>query len=123
MLNRKFKFYIPGTNGGVVIDRQLMNRMADMVMGRFADMFGGATVTEARGAWKNPSGVLVKEPVVLVESFTDDAGANWHTDDAFDLAVEVAMLMGQESIALEVDDVLHLVSAKKVEIEADALAA
>jgi len=123
MLNHKFKFYVPGTNGGVVIDRNLMHRMADKVMDRFAEMFGGATVTEARGAWKNSKGALVKEPVVLVESFTDDAGSHWHTDDAFDLAAEVAGLMGQEAVALEVDDVLHLVEAKKVENQAAALAA
>lgn len=122
MLNHKFKFYVPGTNCGV-LQPLMQRRMADKVMDAFADLFGGSTVTEARGAWKNTSGILVKEPVVLVESFADESGANWHTDDVFALAEEVAGLMGQESVALEVDDVLHLVSAKKVESVAAAIAA
>ena len=123
MLNHKFRFYVPGTNGGVIIDRALQSRMADKVMGDMADLFGGCTVTEARGAWKDKTGKLVKEPVVLVESFTDEAGANWHTDDVFALAEEVCGIMGQESIALEVNDILHLISAKKVESVVNAEAA
>ena len=123
MLNHKFRFFVPGTNGGVIIDRQMQGQMADKVMGAFANLFGGCTVMDARGAWKNQNGKLVKEPVVLVEAFTDEAGANWHTDDVFVLAEEVCGLMGQESVALEVDEVLHLISAKKVESVTTAAAA
>jgi hypothetical protein len=124
MLNRKFKFYVPGTNGGTMLDRGLQERMADVVLDDFGTMFGGATVTEAKGVWKNPaSGRLVREPVILVESFTDDEGAYQHEHDVLDLAADVAGQMGQETVAVEIDDVLHLVPARQVEVEAAAIAA
>ena len=124
MFGHKFTFYVPGTNSRKVLDGGLQNRMSDRVQDDFATMFGGCTVTRASGVWMDhATGKLVAEPVILVESFTDDEGHGIHEGDVFALAEEVCNIMGQESVALEIDGVLHLVSAKLVEVEAARIAA
>lgn len=113
MLNRNFRLYIPGTNGGV-LDPVAQRRNADEVMDDFAVMFGGATIHQAVGAWKAGSR-LVKEPVTIVESFTDEFTYDLHRDDVHGLAAVVASRMGQDCVALEDCGVMHLVSPIKVE--------
>ena len=116
MMNRKFKFYVPGRSGhALILDKQ--TEQANRVIDEFATMFGGATVTHATGIYKDGTGKLVKEPIVQVESFTDDSGHWEHVDEVYALAEDVCKVMNQESVALEDDDMLVLVQVKKVQEE------
>jgi hypothetical protein len=99
-LHRYFRFYVPGTNRGV-LDPKAQQGWAEEVMQQFAVWFGGATVTNGKGAWMAGNGKLVTEPVVLVESFTSEELYQQHNAEVYALAGEVAKALGQESVALE----------------------
>jgi hypothetical protein len=120
MLKHNFKFYVPSKRGKL-FDPSMQRLVYERVVDEFVTMFGGCTETQAVGHWQNEMGDMVHEAITQVESFTDGATFNTHTGDVFALAEEMCRVAGQESIALEVDGVLHLVSAAKVESQAEAL--
>ena len=81
----------------------------DHVLGLILDAFGGYTVVDAQGAWKDPkTGKVYREPVKRVA-----VAANW---DAYgvravlhDIAVKACRYMRQECIYLALPDGVEFV--------------
>jgi hypothetical protein len=114
MLNHKITLYVPGTVQGNVPSPHMQAIWTDKVLRGFAEVFGGATLTHATGAWVSPTLGLVKEPVNLVSSFTDLDGVRAHIGDVKRWAAAIAEEMGQEAVALEVSGEMEFVSAAVV---------
>lgn len=72
MLNKKISIYVPSTFD---VDKTADNsKQVDKVLKAFSEMFGGATSTEAVGAWVDQRGRVIKEQVTIVYAFTDVTG-------------------------------------------------
>lgn len=109
MLNKIVRLYVPGTVGNKR-NRDAQEEWVDRVLNKFADLFGGATSMEAKGAWKNGSGILVVEPIVLVYSFTDEEGLAKHRRGVEQFARLIAAEMQQECVSVEIDGELHFIN-------------
>jgi hypothetical protein len=111
-LNRRVRVYVPGTMHGK-LDPQAQEAWVEKALDRFADLFGGSTtIDRCRGAWKT-NGKLIKEPIVLVYSFTDDAGLATQRQEVERFAQHMAVEMGQQCVSLEIDGELHFIEPQK----------
>lgn len=74
-------------------------------------LFGGATQTNAIGAWLSDSGEIVTENVTIVYSNTDSDIVNPDSDDrvqVFKFAEYLKLALNQESVAVEINNTLYL---------------
>lgn len=108
-MGNKVTLYVPST---VTVDQPLSQSAADEFVSRslrlLSELFGGATAITAKGAWVANDGELVVEVVTLVYSFS----ANLTTDDLVKIKAFAETLkaeLGQEAIAVEVNDRLLLI--------------
>lgn len=72
-------------------------------------LFGGATRTDAEGAWRSEDSGLVVEQVTIVRTFVTKDALDSHLEQVVDFAMALKKEMRQESIALDVDHNLVLV--------------
>ncbi len=111
MLNQKLVLTVPSTDRNQKPDLLTHQRMVDHVEVRFAEWFGGFTTVPGRGGWVSETHGKVIEDVALVGVFCDEEKLQAHLENVFALAAEVAFLMGQECVALEVTGCLHFIDA------------
>ena len=97
------RLYVPSRQGQVEIDKVRRAAILDKVTGDFSRWFGGATESEAKGAWYSDNDGVVRESITIVSSYTTplelEAKSNW----VFSLASEVKRELGQEAVAVELD--------------------
>lgn len=107
MLSHVFKIYVPSTMD--------VNKTADnseMVRGTLqflSGLFGGATATDARGAWVSSSAGLVVEDVTICYAFTDLRGKFMNRKKVTAYAARLRDEMKQEAISLEIDGRLYFI--------------
>jgi hypothetical protein len=112
MLNRIVRLYIPSTVNDVV-DCKKQKEWVAKALKTFARLFGGATAMQAEGAWVMEDDTLVVEPIVLVYSFTDDAGLAEQRQVVERFAQQIAVDMAQECVSVEFDGELHFIQPQK----------
>lgn len=105
-LGHSVAIYVPSTTD---VNKQADNaQWVDKVQSTLSELFGGNTAHNASGAWMSPDFGLVREDVVICQSFADDL-----TDDnlqtVYDLANLVKSGMSQEAVSVEIDGTLYLV--------------
>lgn len=106
-LRSQVKIYIPST---VDVDRECENaEVVDDTLSFLSKLFGGATCSEALGAWMTSSGKLVKEKVTLCFAFCDQADLMREIDRVYEYCLTVKRDMAQEAIALEVNGELYFI--------------
>ena len=107
-LDCSIKIYIPSTHDVTTpIDNK---KHVDDVLGKFADLFGGATSYRATGAWRSTSNAqLILEKVTIVESFCDTEKLTAQLDKVIELAQSLRDEMKQEAIAVEVNGKLGFI--------------
>lgn len=106
-LDKRVSIYVPST---VNVDHEADNReMVNRVAEALAGMFGGSTVTEARGAWVSDTAGLVVESVSIVYSNCTQDQLDQYEKQIEALAVMVKTEMVQEAVSVEVDGALYLV--------------
>lgn len=101
-LRNKIAFYVPATYGN------LLERSLDIAE-RFANLFGGSTITDATGLYTLETGEVVTEKVKIVYAYTNNDTLDANREAIIDLAIESRDAWQQESIALELDNTLILV--------------
>ena len=111
MMNQKLVLTVPSTNGEQKPDLLGHQRMTDLAERQFAEWFGGFTTIPGRGGWVSEICGKVVEDVALVSAFCTEEKMQAHLENVFALAAEVAFLMGQECVAVEVNGCLHFVDA------------
>lgn len=109
ILSHCVKVYVPSTSAVSESNLSLQETMTEQVLGRLADLFGGATLLPAQGAWRCASGKLVREAVNIVYSFCQSLGER-ERQSVLSLAYFLCQEMAQEAVAVEFDGVLHLIS-------------
>jgi hypothetical protein len=109
MNNHRLGLIIPSTvNISKPASPELVRRWVKRAKVRFAELFGGYTSHDAVGGWLSGVG-LVEEAVTIVASYTDDQGLN-RLADVTEFALQMALALSQEAVAIEIDHRLEFVS-------------
>jgi len=99
--------YIPTTTA---VDRPVdTSEVMQRTLTYFTTRFGGATSTQAQGAWNSDSAGVVSERVYLVVSYTTQEDLSQHVDDVIDFMRQIKTELAQEAMAIEIDRKLILV--------------
>jgi len=106
-LNHVLKIIVPSeTADGCKIDSKMELNKAIEVL---SDLNGGATCYEAYGGWKNHTlGVIQKEAVTVIESFTDTLTVE-KIKAIIELAKEIKEDLQQEAVSIYVNGALYFV--------------
>lgn len=109
VMDNRVGLYVPSTQAGSL---PLKRDTAEMFVNRsirfLSEHFGGATAISAKGGWIDRSGHLVTEEVTLVYAFAGSlTSADLEQIKAY--ALELKADMGQEAIAVEINDMLLLI--------------
>jgi hypothetical protein len=113
-LNHRVAVVIPSTiNVNENAGRETVAEWVKAAKVKLADLFGGFTAYSAVGGWMSPVHGLVEEPVTVVSSFTDKAGLE-RLPEVKALAAEMAGVLAQEAVAVEVDNSLQFVPPLKL---------
>lgn len=108
-LSERVAIYVPGTCGPATADAALADSMTARAAARLSELFGGATISVAAGAWMSDTHGLIREAVNIVYSYCTPAQLNDHARDVLALAQEVKREMAQEAVSVEVNSSLYLI--------------
>jgi hypothetical protein len=109
VLSHRIQVFVPST---VDVNKQGINQQTDWInqlIPIMADRFGGATEYQANGAWDSDQSGIVREGVVIVESYCTPQAKAQYLDLIVTMARTMKDSMGQEAISLIVDDQMYLV--------------
>jgi hypothetical protein len=109
-LNGYVAIYVPSAVNAVEhIDHGHHEAICKYVSQIFSELFGGATMYKAIGAYKSNGGSMVYEDVTVVKSFgkQQDILDNWEV--IYNMAVELREELAQECVSVEVNGALAFV--------------
>jgi CRP-like cAMP-binding protein len=99
--------YIPTT---IAVDRTFDTSMyVERTLAFLGERFGGATSKQASGVWRSEMAGLVGETVYLVETYATEADLMTHLESVMVFIKDLKHELGQEAMALEVDQKLLLI--------------
>lgn len=99
--------YIPTT---IAVDQAFdTTTYVERTLAFLGERFGGATSKQASGVWRSEMAGLVGETVYLVETYATDADLMIHLDAVVAYIKQLKHELGQEAMALEVDQKLILI--------------
>lgn len=101
--------YVPGTSGPAAADSALAERMTETAAGRLSELFGGATISIAAGAWMSAEHGLIREQVQIVYSYCTESQLAEHAADVKELAEQIKREMQQEAVSVEINNALYFV--------------
>ena len=105
-LSDEFTFYVPSTRADQTVDLSLLEQRTAEILTIFVKHFGAATLIAGFGCWTSETGQIIREPVNLVQSSSDDPSNLQFT---LDLASEMLTAYSQEAIAVKHNQTLHIV--------------
>jgi hypothetical protein len=106
-LSSNVRVLIPST---FKIDQEIDNAaQVDKALTLFSNLFGGATTFKALGAWQSPAAGLVKEGVVVVESYCDSKILEKSINEVLTFCENLKQEMEQEAISLFVNNELYFI--------------
>lgn len=85
-------------------------------LSRVADIAGGFTSWEGQGGWKDSQGLLIVEPIIIVEADYDNSGKvdTVIVQTCRDLAQDIARDLDQDCVYLEIDGKVEYVTEGNV---------
>lgn len=100
--------YVPST---IDVDQTTDNsKQVDRVLRSLSMWFGGATASDAVGAWvSDTTGNTVTEKIKYCFSYCTTDLLNKHIDDVLNLCTALKNEMGQEAISLEINNELYFI--------------
>ena len=106
-LSCSVKIYVPST---VEVDKPSdTTHYINKTLAFLSNEFGGATATEALGAWTSNEGKLIKEKIILVFAFATGEQLSQSIERVYDFCLSLKHDLTQSSIALEVNNELYLI--------------
>lgn len=107
-LSAKIAIYVPST---INVDQTADNsKQVDRVLRSLSVWFGGATASDAVGAWvSDTTGATVTEKIKYCFSYCTTDLLNKHIDDVLNLCTALKNEMGQEAISLEINNELYFI--------------
>ena len=107
MLSHKFSIYVPST---IDTNKETDNtKKVNETLSFLSSLFGGATKTDAFGAWVSEAAGLVTEKVSLCYSYCSLIDKYKHIKKVKEFARNLKNEMGQEAVSLEIDGKLLFV--------------
>jgi hypothetical protein len=100
-LNHTLALFVPST-----LDiSQITDNSAQVqsTLSFLGNLFGGATSSNAEGAWRSEESGLVTEQVTIVRTFVSKKALDTHLDDVLSFAAGLKRSMKQEAVAISVD--------------------
>lgn len=108
-LSCSVKIYVPSTvDVKSVLCASQAGEWIDKTLNLLSNEFGGATSTNALGAWCSTQGDLIKENITLVFAFAPQNQLETSIDKIYDFCLSMKKELNQEAIALEVNGELYL---------------
>ncbi len=106
-LNHTVALFVPST---MDVDQEVDNQtQVQEALSFLGNLFGGATSSNAQGAWRSEDSGLVTEQVTIVKTFVSKKTLDAYLDEVFNFASELKVSMKQEAVAVSVDNQLILV--------------
>lgn len=105
-LSSKVTVYVPATMHDEEIDN---SKQVDEALTLLSGCFGGATKTDALGAWLSPAVGLIKEKTTIVFAYCSEADLKNSADKVVDFCEKLKSEMQQEAIALEINGEMYFV--------------
>lgn len=106
-LNHAVALFVPST---MEVDHQVDNEeQVRATLSFLGNLFGGATSSNAEGAWRSEDSGLVTEQVTIVRTFVSKKALDTHLDDVIQFATDLKREMKQEAVAISVDNQLILI--------------
>lgn len=106
-LNHTVALFVPSTMD--VSQHTDNSTQVQSTLSFLGNLFGGATSSNAEGAWRSEESGLVTEKVTIVRTFVSKKALDTHLDDVLAFAAELKRNMKQEAVAISVDHQLILV--------------
>lgn len=106
-LESNVKIYVPGTkNINEITDnkKEIENTLTFLSVN-----FGGSTSYEALGCWQSQNGELIKERVIICESYCHETQLKKNIDSIIDYCETLKKDLNQEAISLEINNKLYFV--------------
>lgn len=108
-LEHVVKIYVPSTCDVNNTNNAKAEQMTNSAAALLSQLFGGATITDANGAWNSDKFGLVKEQIKIVYSFATAEQIEAHADKIAALAEQIKTEMQQEAVSVEIDNALYIV--------------
>ena len=106
-MRHNFKIYVPST---IDVNTNIDNsEKVNETLQFLSSLFGGATATDASGAWMSETSGLVTEKVTICYAFTNFRNFWKHRKTVKQYAAKLRDEMKQEAISLEIDGNLYFV--------------
>lgn len=119
-LQHHVSIYVPGTVGNQsAVPAQYFQ--AELLARQLTNYFGGATAVKGTGYYRNSGDEHVREPVIIVTAYMTAEQWLEHSAKVWVAVRDIGSTMLQESVAVEVDGVLYLVTGEPNELSGQVL--
>lgn len=108
-LRSRVAVYIPSTVDAVGSAGSLSEKMTETAAARLSELFGGATISLAAGAWMSAEHGLIREQVTIVYSYCTEEQLEQAAQEVRSLAEMVRDEMRQEAVSVEINNTLYFI--------------
>ena len=108
-LDSRAAIYVPSTIDGNKAASGLAEKMVEQTAARLSELFGGATISLAAGAWMSAEHGLIREQITIVYSYCTAEQLDQHTDEVIEIAEHIKEEMRQEAVSVEINNALYFV--------------
>ena len=106
-LSSNVKIYVPST---IDVDKTIDTaQYVDNTLKKLSKAFGGATSYNALGCWESAEKGLIKEHIIVCESFCSQSQLEREIDNIIEYCEDLKRVLKQEAISLEVNNKLYFV--------------
>lgn len=110
ILNNQVKIYLPSTkNINQPLSQEEVMLMVKDITGQLSELFGGATVFDAVGAWRTASGEVVLENIKICQCFLDKEVLQANLQTLTSICLKLKRDYTQEAISLEINGELTFI--------------
>lgn len=108
MLDKYYAIYVPTT---YEVDKKINNKpFVKIISSKMAELFGGATIYNADGAWLAKNKKLVNEKITIVKSYCDNDTFIKNEGKIKKIAYWLCEAMKQEAVSVETSQGLQFIS-------------
>lgn len=108
-LSERVAIYVPSTVNANDDGAALGDAMTAEVAGELSELFGGATISIAAGAWMSEAVGLIREQVQIVYSYCTPEQLLQYAQRVREIAERVKSEMSQEAVSVEINSNLYLI--------------
>lgn len=103
-MTNTLQFFVPSTvQVSMSADLSLVCAAQDAIKRNFAMNFGGYTAYQVNGGYVTTNGELVCEPILIVETYTDNNDIDGLWEHLRKLAYAMRILLSQDSVLIRVN--------------------